>query len=525
MPRALARLSLGRGGPRDLLAIAHGLAAGLSAHAALPDPPPPALLAVAADLHAAPGLGEKLLAALADPAPLRADDGCIAAGHDATLDTDRLLAADSRAAIAALQAEYARRYGVPSLKIKMHAQLGYLIEVPSAAVDTLRAFPELVLRQGMASGARFGCTELADLDRRIAEAADRASARENVLFAALCAEAVAAAPGLAACASALAELDVAQSAATLAGSGAWCRPELAADATFRIERGRHPVVEAALLAGGGKTRFVPNDTDLSPGKQAMLLTGPNMAGKSTFLRQNALLVVLAQAGLPVPADNAQIGIVDRLFCRIGAGDDLARGQSTFMAEMVEAAAILHRAGPRSLIVVDEIGRGTSTLDGLAIAWAVLEALHALRARTIFATHFHELSQLGGELAHLCAHTMRVKDFRGDVVFLHEVAAGSAGRSWGVHVAKLAGIPAPVVRRAGAILAALETRAGRLTDAAALPLFAQRTQDPGHSEVRPTRCATDPVRDDPLRDALRQVDPDTLSPREALDLIYRLRAVV
>ncbi len=261
---------------------------------------------------------------------------------------------------------------------------------------------------------------------------------------------------------------------------------------------------------------MPNDTDLSPGKQAMLLTGPNMAGKSTFLRQNALIVVLAQAGLPVPAASAQIGLVDRLFCRIGAGDDLARGQSTFMAEMVEAAAILHRAGPRSLIVVDEIGRGTSTLDGLAIAWAVLEALHALRARTIFATHFHELSQLGGELAHLCAHTMRVKDFRGDVVFLHEVAAGSAGRSWGVHVAKLAGIPAPVVRRAGAILAALETRAGRLTDAAALPLFAL-APEATEAELPPP--------EDPLRDALRQVDPDTLSPRDALDLIYRLRAVV
>ena len=514
MPRALARLSLGRGGPRDLLALAQGMAAATAAHTALPDPLPPAFADIVVGLRGDPALGALLAMALADPAPVRADAGCIAAGHDAELDADRLLATDSRQAIAALQAEYARRYGVPQLKIRLHAQLGYLIEVPAPAVEAMRAHPELVLRQGMASGARFGCAELVELDRRIAEAADRAAARERTLFAALCARAVEAAPALAACAASLARLDVAQSAATLAGSGHWCRPELADDAAYKVERGRHPVVEAALLAAGGATRFVANDCDLSAGRQLMLLTGPNMAGKSTFLRQNALAVLLAQAGLPVPALTARLGVVDRLFCRIGAGDDLARGQSTFMAEMTEAAAILHRAGPRSMVVVDEIGRGTATLDGLAIAWAVLEALHGLRARTIFATHFHELSQLGGELPHLCAHTMRVKDYRGEVVFLHEVAAGSAGRSWGVHVAKLAGVPAPVVRRAGAILAALEVRAGRLTDAAALPLFA-------HAQVE---TPPEPVAD-PVYDALRDVEPDTLTPRDALALLYRLRAVV
>jgi DNA mismatch repair protein MutS len=253
----------------------------------------------------------------------------------------------------------------------------------------------------------------------------------------------------------------------------------------------------------------------------LLLTGPNMAGKSTFLRQNALIVVLAQAGLPVPATSARIGLVDRLFSRVGAADDLARGRSTFMVEMTETASILHQAGPRSLVVVDEIGRGTATLDGLAIAWAVLEALHnAVRCRTIFATHFHELSQLTGELPNLAPHAMRVREWRGDVVFLHEVAKGAAGRSWGVHVARLAGVPAPVVKRAGQLLSALETRAGRLTDAASLPLFAA-TLTP-ESEPAPNELPPEP---DPLHTALEAIDPDQLSPREALEQIYALRKLL
>jgi DNA mismatch repair protein MutS len=252
-----------------------------------------------------------------------------------------------------------------------------------------------------------------------------------------------------------------------------------------------------------------------------LLTGPNMAGKSTFLRQNALIVVLAQSGLPVPAASARIGVVDRLFSRVGAADDLARGRSTFMVEMTETASILHQAGPRSLVVVDEIGRGTATLDGLAIAWAVLEALHnAVRCRVIFATHFHELSQLSGELPNLAPHAMRVKEWRGDVVFLHEVARGAAGRSWGVHVAKLAGVPAPVVKRAGQLLQALENRAGRLTDAATLPLFAAPS---------PSAVAEPPPPPEPepnmLRAALEELDPDQMSPREALDSLYRLRKLL
>ncbi len=479
--RALSRLALGRGGPRDLAAVAGGLDAAAAIRAAMPGTLPALLCGAVAALDPAPGLAETLRAALAEPAPVRVDQGAIADGYDAELDAERRLRDDSRRVVAGLQLDYAQRYGVASLKVRHHAQLGYCVEVPAAAVEGLRAHPALVLRQGMASGARFTSPELSDLDRRIAEAAERAGARERAVFEHLVARTLGHAGALAGCAAALAALDVAQSAASLAAAGRWCRPAVTEDGAFAVRAGRHPVVEAAL-AGAGP--FVPNDCDLGAGRQVLLLTGPNMAGKSTFLRQNALLVVLAQAGLPVPAAEARIGLVDRLYSRIGAADDLARGRSTFMAEMTETASILHAAGPRSLVVVDEIGRGTATLDGLAIAWAVLEALHdRVRCRTIFATHFHELADLRGELPRLCPHTMRVKEYAGDVVFLHEIAEGAGGRSWGVHVAKLAGVPGAVVRRATTLLAALEQRAGRLTDAAALPLFA-------HAPVPQAAAASD-----------------------------------
>jgi DNA mismatch repair protein MutS len=312
-------------------------------------------------------------------------------------------------------------------------------------------------------------------------------------------------------------LDAAQSAARLAESGTWVRPVVTEDEAFLIKAGRHPVVENALA---GQAAFVPNQCDLSADRRVLLLTGPNMAGKSTFLRQNALLVVLAQAGLPVPAEAARIGVVDRLFSRVGAADDLARGRSTFMVEMTETAAILHQAGPRSLVVVDEIGRGTATMDGLAIAWAVLEALHsAIRCRTIFATHFHELAELATRLPRLRPHTMRVKEWKGTVVFLHEVAEGAAGRSWGVHVAELAGVPAPVVRRAASLLSALEKHGGPLTAGAplgALPLFAATAQPDAEGSVE--------MPPDAVRTALGELDPDKMTPREALDVLYRLKGL-
>ncbi len=482
---------------------------------------PAKLKSARASVHVDPSLEQRLADALADPAPHRLDDGnAIRAGFDAELDAERSLRDDSRRVLATLQLDYAQRYGVASLKIRHHAQLGYVIEAPAAAVERLREIPELTLRQGMANGARFTTPELSDLDRRIAEAGERAAARERTVFAQLVQEALAHADALAACADALAFLDAVQSAAKLAESGTWCCPQITDGGEFQVKSGRHPVVEAALA---GHAAFVPNDCDLSSEQRVLLLTGPNMAGKSTFLRQNALIIVLAQAGLPVPAEAATIGVVDRLFSRVGAADDLARGRSTFMVEMTETAAILHQAGPRSLVVVDEIGRGTATLDGLAIAWAVLEALHsAIRCRTIFATHFHELAELADRLPRIKPHTMRVKEWKGTVVFLHEVAAGAAGRSWGVHVAELAGVPASVVRRAASLLAALEKHGGPLGSAGApltaLPLFAA-------SPSAQSPEAPSPPESDPLAEAIAALEPDRMTPREALDALYRLKSIL
>jgi DNA mismatch repair protein MutS len=509
LARALARISLGRCSPRDLAAIQLGQTAAAAAAVALSgsglaSPLPPILAQAKTALFPAPELADLLRRALAETVPARLDDGgVIAAGFDGELDAHRRLRDDSRRVITGLQLDFCQRFGVASLKIKHHAQLGYVIEAPAVAVEALRAFPELTLRQGMANGARFTMPELSDLDRRITEAADRAAAREKLVFATLIDAVLGQADALAAAAEALARLDVLQSCARLAEGGTWCRPVIDQSEAFCVKGGRHPVVQAALPGGAA---FVPNDCDLSPDRRVLLLTGPNMAGKSTFLRQNALIAIVAQAGLPAPATSLQLGVIDRLFSRVGAADELARGRSTFMVEMIETAAILHQAGPRSLVIVDEVGRGTATLDGLAIAWAVLEALHSqMRCRTIFATHFHELSGLSSALPRLSPHMMRVREWRGDVVFLHEVAPGAAGRSWGVHVARLAGVPAPVVRRAGALLAALErTREPVMAD---LPLFAALpVEAPG--------CA--------VCGALDEVDPEALSARDALALVFRLK---
>jgi DNA mismatch repair protein MutS len=519
MARALGRLSLNRGAPRDLMAIRHGLDAAFGVGSVLQGPLPQALADALSALPCGLPLAEELARALADPMPARLEEGgAIQAGFDGELDAHRRLRDESRQVIATLQLDFAQRFGVASLKIRHHAQLGYIIEAPSVAVEKLRGFAELTLRQGMANGARFTTPELSELDQRIREAAEQATARERLVFTHLVRSVLERADELAACAAALAFVDATQSAAKLAESGTWVRPVLTSADEFCIEAGRHPVVESALA---GNATFVPNRCDLSPNQRVMLLTGPNMAGKSTFLRQNALFVVLAQAGLPIPAETAVLGIVDRLFSRVGAADDLARGRSTFMVEMTETAAILHQAGPKSLVVVDEIGRGTSTLDGLAIAWAVLEALHsATRCRTIFATHFHELAELADRLPRLKPHTMRVKEWKGTVVFLHEVAEGAAGRSWGVHVAELAGVPAQVVRRAASLMAAMEKHGGPLGKSAsveALPLFAATAAD---NEPEPN-----PAEIEPLRDALNAIDPDNMSPKQALDALYLLKTLL
>ncbi len=503
MARALGRIALNRASPRDLAAIKSALAAAARLHPLLPGGTP-LLAAIKSALTPQTDLLATLTRALAEPAPLKLEDGgAIAPNFDAELDAELALRDDTRRIIAEFQTELAQRYGIASLKIRHHAQLGYVLEAPAQAVERLRAHPELLLRQGMANGARFTHPELSALDQRITEAASRAAAREKLVFAWLVRQVLAQSQALAACATALAQADVLQSCAQLAANGSYCCPQLSDDTQYHVTSGRHPVVEAHLPPGAV---FIPNHCDLSGTQRLMLLTGPNMAGKSTYLRQNALLVILAQAGLPVPAQAMRLGLVDRLFSRVGAADDLASGRSTFMVEMIETAAILHQAGPASFVIVDEIGRGTGTRDGLAIAQAVLESLHDSQScRAIFATHFHELFQLTGALARLRPYTMRVKEFRSEVVFMHEVVEGSAQKSWGVHVARLAGVPANVVKRADSLLKAAERNASSTSP---LPLF----DNPENASPQPQ---------DELISRLLALNPDTMTPREALDALYAL----
>jgi DNA mismatch repair protein MutS len=526
MARALGRLSLDRFAPRDLAAIRDGLAragrmATALADAVLVPPLPPLVRDALAALRPEPSPEAELDRALAATLPARLEDGgLVAAGYDGELDALRRLRDGAREAIAALQLDLAQAWGVASLKIRHHQQFGFLAEVPAAAGEKLlRAAPPgphaPIHRQTMASAHRFTCTALAGLDRRVAEAGEQAQKRERLVaqhLRRLCLEAGA---GIAAAAQAMADLDVLAAAAELAAGGGWCRPEITARPDFAVVAARHPVVEAALARARGPA-FVPNDCDLSPGRRVCLLTGPNMAGKSTFLRQNALLVALAQAGFFVPAEQARLGLVDRLFSRVGAADDLAGGRSTFMVEMAETAAILNQAGPNSLVVLDEVGRGTATWDGLAIAWSVLEALHdRIRCRAIFATHFHELVALSGKLPELVPATLRVREWRGEVVFLHSVGPGAAERSWGLHVARLAGVPKPVVARAEVVLAALEARARGLDPLSdELPLFARPAAAP---QAQPAQH--------PALAALAALDPDALSPREAQDALYRLKSLL
>jgi DNA mismatch repair protein MutS len=402
--------------------------------------------------------------------------------------------------------------------------LGYYIEVTPTHADKLmtsKAAETFIHRQTLASAVRFTTVELNELERKIAEAADKALAVELTLFDELVTDVIARADAICEAAQALALLDVVTGLAELAEERRYCRPVVDDSLEFDIKAGRHPVVEAVLTASEG-ARFVANDSNLAPDDRLWLLTGPNMAGKSTFLRQNALIAVMAQIGSFVPADHCRIGFVDRLFSRVGAADDLARGRSTFMVEMVETAAILNQAGPRALVILDEIGRGTATFDGLSIAWACVEHLHeATRCRALFATHYHELTALAAKLPRLSCHTMRIKEWRGEVVFLHEVAAGSADRSYGIHVARLAGLPEAVIARAEQVLEILEKgdQAGtvaRLADD--LPLFsvALRRKEPE---------AAAPAGPSAVEQALAALNPDDLTPKAALEELYRLRGLL
>ena len=535
--RATARITLQRGGPRDLGAIrdglkaARGLRRSLGELAEVLQPAPGELLQAQSELTGALAavnpLSDRLEQLLVPEPPFFArDGGFIRPGAHAALDETRSLRDESRRVIAGLESRYRAETGIASLKIKHNAVLGYFIEVTAIHADKLLASQggRYRHRQTVASAVRFSTDELAELAMKIAQAGDMALAIELEVFEALAGEVRSSAPALSRIADALAVLDVSSSLAELAQQRNYARPVIDNSLIFRIARGRHPVVEAALMAEN-RGPFTANSSDLSPGDsdggpgRLWLVTGPNMAGKSTFLRQNALIAILAQMGSYVPAESVHIGAVDRLFSRVGAADDLARGRSTFMVEMVETAAILNQATERSLVILDEIGRGTATFDGLAIAWAVVEHLNAVnRSRALFATHYHELVALSERLDDVACATMRVKEWKDNVVFLHEVAPGAADRSYGIQVAKLAGLPKSVTARAGEVLRALEEgREGhkplaRIDD---LPLFAERLRDGKPAEPRAN----------PIVDALRAADPDSLTPKSALELVYTLKRLL
>ena len=526
LARSLARLVVARGGPRDLAAIRDGLVAAAAIASRLGTLAElPAEVGAAAVALAAPdaAIVATLAAALADELPyLRRDGGFVRSGYDGALDETRALRDESRRVVAALQARYAGETGVRALKVRHNNVLGYFIEVTAQHGEKLFAPPlnaTFIHRQTLAGQVRFTTTELAALEAKIASAADRSLAQELEIFDQLAAQVVGAAEAIKRTAEALSVLDVATALASLAVERDYVRPEVDRSLDFVIQGGRHPVVEQALQNDGGP--FVANDCELSPpaGESAgriYVVTGPNMAGKSTYLRQNALIAVLAQMGSFVPAKRARIGVIDRLFSRVGAADDLARGRSTFMVEMVETAAILNQAGERALVILDEIGRGTATFDGLSIAWAAIEHLHETnRCRALFATHFHELTALASKLKRLHNATVRVKEWQGDVVFLHEVIAGAADRSYGIQVAKLAGLPGAVIERAKLVLAQLESQdraspARTLIDD--LPLFAATAR------AAPTKD----VAGDELAAALAVLDPDEMSPRDALEALYALK---
>ncbi|WP_091742184.1 DNA mismatch repair protein MutS [Phenylobacterium immobile] len=530
MARALARLTLGRGGPRDLGCLRDGLAVGEAVgglFARLDDPLAQPPVEIAQALAALTPMAEGELAAFRDlldrglstdlPALAR-DGGFVAEGVRPELDQARSLRDDSRRVIAQLEARLAGESGV-ALKIRHNAVLGYFVETSAKAAEPLMAAPlnaTFIHRQTLANQVRFTTVELAELDAKIAQAAERALAIELDTFEAWREAAGRAARPIQAAAAAAARLDVAAANAEWADDVGAARPLVDRSAVFEAEAARHPVVENAVRRAG--EAFTPNDCRLDgagvAGPRLALVTGPNMAGKSTFLRQNALLAVLAQAGCFVPARSLRLGVVDRLFSRVGAGDDLARGRSTFMAEMVETAAILSQATPRSLVILDEIGRGTATYDGLAIAWACAEALHETnRCRGLFATHYHELAVLEDRLAYVANLSLRAKEFNGDLIFLHEAGPGPADRSYGVQVAKLAGIPPAVVARARDVLERLEREAGAPAHLADLPLFAASA--PMTPSLGPSVA----------EEALKALDLDGMSPREAMEALYRLKGLL
>ena len=529
MDRALSRLALDRGGPRDMTAIRAGLVQAGEVAARLDAGDMPEMLAEA--VRALDGHRELVglleAALVAEPPLLARDGGFIAAGHDADLDETRALRDEGRGVIARMQADYAAEAGIASLKIRHNNVLGYFIETTATHAERMMRPPlseRFIHRQTTANQVRFATVELSELETRILNAGNRALEIEKRHYEGLRTAILATAGPVGAAARALAEIDLGCALAELAVEADWAAPEVDDSRAFEIEGGRHPVVEQALRRDGAP--FVANDCGLTTGgtPAIWLLTGPNMAGKSTFLRQNALIALLAQVGSFVPARRARIGLVSQLFSRVGASDDLARGRSTFMVEMVETAAILNQADDRALVILDEIGRGTATYDGLSIAWAVMEHLHGVnRCRALFATHYHEMTALSARLDGVENATVSVREWEGEVIFLHEVRRGAADRSYGVQVARLAGLPAPVVERAREVLEALETgeREGRGARPATLiddlPLFSAVAVAPARAAPAPQPSA--------VEERLREVHPDELRPLDALRLVYELRELL
>ena len=521
--RALSRLSLGHGGPRDVASIGRGIASAYDMSSAIGQRQQKILAAeklesMAEHLSAPVDLAAIIKTTLADDLPLLArDGGFIQQGFHAGLDEIKMLRDESRRLIIQLQAKYCENTGIGSLKIKHNNVLGYHIDVRIAHADKLMGLDEFIHRQTTAQAARFTTTELAELEQGMSRSVDRALALELELFAELTETLLSQSAAIIAVAEVIAQLDVAAASARLAQSRSYCRPQMVLGRQFDIKKGRHPVVEHMLDKAGGAP-FISNDCALGDDDRIWLLTGPNMAGKSTFLRQNALIALMAQAGLYVPAETATIGVVDRLFCRVGASDDLATGRSTFMVEMVETAAILNRSGKNALVILDEIGRGTATYDGLSLAWAVVEYLHEHNGcRALFATHYHELNKLEKTLSGLSSHAIKVKEWQGDIVFLHEVIKGAADRSYGIHVARLAGVPPQVLMRAENVLQTLTTvnAASPLSQLDGLPLFS--TQDIPSSLPSLSKPAPSPA-----LDYLAALLPDTMTPKQALEAIYDMK---
>ena len=512
LERVLGRVALRRAGPRDLAQIRDGLALIPQLRLLFKGMTFPVQLDWALQqLGDHSFLVDTLQRALAADLPLMArDGGFIATGYRPALDSIKTHKDDARRIISRMQEEYIKKTGITTLKITYNNLLGYFIEVPAKQASKMLTDPELgfIHRQTLLNNVRFTTTELSDLDNELRGAQDHILAIELELFEELCQQIMDSATQITQAAQALATLDVASSLASVAVQNEYCRPVVDDSLVFDIKGGRHPVVEQAL--GKQHQTFCPNDCCLGePEGRLWILTGPNMAGKSTFLRQNALIAILAQIGSFVPAQSAHIGLIDKVFSRVGAADDLARGQSTFMVEMVETAAILNHATERSLVILDEIGRGTATFDGLSLAWAVVEYLHDKnKSRALFATHYHELTALKNTLKQVALYTMQIKDWNGEVVFLHSVGKGTLDKSYGIHVAKLAGLPEVVLDRASHILAHLDAqRPHTPTIEQSLPLFSAVV-----ARQQPT----------PLEKELMFINPDQMTPKDALDTLYRLK---